>query len=379
MSSFRSRLVPLLAMLVVVISPVSPAAANQSVRTAAAEVTPIPIEFPRDDGPHDMPLEWWYVTGHLFTDTGDRYGFQMVVFKGQRDELLGYAAHVAIVDPARETFRYDERLIIGDSVSTDVPGGGFDLQLKDWHMSGANGNDRLAARLDGYAFDLETRSTKPAALHDGDGFIDYGSDQYSYYYSRTRLETAGTLEIDGQVVPVHGEAWMDHQWGDFTTWDSGGWDWFALQFDDGTELMLYVIAAPAGSPGIVDGSLVAPDGSVTLLGEEDFTVTPTRYWSSPSTGARYPSGWSVDLPTESLVLSVTPVLPGQELDTTRSTGQIYWEGEVTIDGRRGGKPVGGLGYVELTGYADTIATPEASAPVPGTPRFTGDSGASSAG
>ncbi len=44
----------------------------------------------------------------------------------------------------------------------------------------------------------------------------------------------------------------------------------------------------------------------------------------------------------------------QELNTTASTDTIYWEGEVLIDGTIGGIPSTGLGYVELTGYADGL-------------------------
>lgn len=363
----RSRMLPLLAVLIALVGMAPPAAALQGAVPATPQATPIPIEFPRDDGPHDEMIEWWYYTGHLFTESGERYGFQMVVFKGQQDDLLGYAAHVAIVDEARGTFVYDERLVIGDSVSTPVPDGGFDLEVGDWRMGGANGNDRLVGDVPGYAFDLRTRSVKPPALHDGDGFVDYGSGEYSYYYSRTRLETVGTLEIDGQAQEVRGEAWMDHQWGDFAVWDSGGWDWYSFQLDDGSEVMLYFLFASDGSPRVVDGSIVAPDGTLTVLGEEDFTITPTGSWTSPHTGIRYSSGWTVDVPAASLTLDVQPVLTDQELDTTRSTGQIYWEGQVTIEGTRNGDPVGGLGYVELTGYGQREATPEGSDAVQGTP------------
>ena len=99
-----------------------PTSASQVASPAASPVTPVPIEFPRDDGPHDVSMEWWYYTGHLYTDSGDRYGFEMVVFKAQRDDISGYAAHVAIVDPARGAFVYKERLLIDDSAATPVPG-----------------------------------------------------------------------------------------------------------------------------------------------------------------------------------------------------------------------------------------------------------------
>lgn len=363
MSSLRSHMLAFIAVLVILMSLATPAGAVQT-GTGTSPVSPVPIAFPRDDGPHDEQIEWWYFTGHLFTESGDRYGFEMVVFKLELEALVAYASHVAVVDSAGGTFSYDEQLIFGNSVSTPVPGGGYDLQLGGWHMSGANGNDRLVGNVPGYAFNLQTRSTKPAALHDGDGFVQYREDEYSYYYSRTRLETTGTLEIDGQELTVHGEAWMDHQWGDFTTWEEGGWDWFALQLDDGRDLMLYVTYASDGSPAIVDGSIVAPDGTITQLEAEDFTVTPTTSWTSPPTGITYPSGWSIELPAESLVLSVAPVLPHQELDATRSSGQIYWEGQVTVEGLQDGEAVGGLGYIELTGYRNRPAIPAAQAPVP---------------
>ena len=35
--------------------------------TPVASDAPVPVAFPRDDGPHDAGVEWWYFTGHLFT------------------------------------------------------------------------------------------------------------------------------------------------------------------------------------------------------------------------------------------------------------------------------------------------------------------------
>jgi predicted secreted hydrolase len=361
LSNPHSRVLSLLAVLISLMSLAVPAGAVQDQRGETPQVSPVAFEFPRDDGPHDERIEWWYVTGHLFTDSGDRYGFEMVVFKLKLDALVAYASHVAVVDSVTGTFSYDEQLVFGDSASTPVPGGGYNLQLGEWQMSGADGNDRLVGNVPGYAFTLQTRSTKPPALHDGDGLVEYDDGQYSYYYSRTRLETTGILEVDGQELTVRGEAWMDRQWGSFATWEGGGWDWFALQLDDGRDLMLYLTYEPDGSPAIVDGSIVAPDGSLTLLEADDFSVTPTDTWTSPQTGVTYPSGWTVDVPSESLELSVTPVLLDQELDATRSSGQIYWEGQVTVEGTQGGKPVGGLGYVELTGYGERPAIPGAQA------------------
>lgn len=316
---------------------------------ARAGDAPVPIEFPRDDGPHDVGIEWWYYTGHLVTAAGERFGFEQVFFKGRRGRLEGFAAHVAVTDVSRGRFRYDERLVPDTGVSRSAPG--FDLAIDDWSMRGANGRDTLRASIPGYGLELLLRSEKPAVLHDGDGYIAYGDGTASYYYSRTRLAVQGFVTRDGERLAVTGEAWMDHQWGDFNTFNEGGWDWFAVQLENGTELMLYLIRAPTREVVLVDGSYVAEDGALTVLEEGDFEVVAGATWSSPRSGAEYPARWTIRYPGESLELTVVPTLPDQELDTSRSTGVTYWEGEVTVDGTRDGRAIRGLGYVELTGYA----------------------------
>jgi predicted secreted hydrolase len=50
-------------------------------------------------------------------------------------------------------------------------------------------------------------------------------------------------------------------------------------------------------------------------------------------------------------MTIAPSLSDQELDTRATTGVIYWEGEAVVAATHYGRPVAGLGYVELTGYA----------------------------
>ena len=324
---------------------------------------PVPIVFPRDDGPHDTSIEWWYYTGHLTAPDGRLFGFEDVVFRGRWQGQEGVAAHFAVTDNATGTFRHAERMqgirgVVGDRAA-------LDLAIGDWAMLGEDGRDRLRASTDGYAIDLELTSTKPAALHDGDGYIAYGDGTASYYYSRTRMDVVGHLLAGEESLPVTGTAWMDHQWGDFTVYKDGGWDWYAVQLDDGREIMLYLIRDKAGKDLLVDGSVVARDGTLTSLGAGDFAVTPHGTWTSPATGVRYPSGWTVEIPSERLRLAIEPTMPNQELDTRRTTGVIYWEGEATVSGIADGREVDGLAYVELTGYApfQPIDVPTAATPV----------------
>lgn len=342
---------------------------------------PQPIELPRDDGPHDRLTEWWYYTGHLDDAAGGTWGFEYVVFRAERGGFpVTWASHLALTDEAGGRFHYAERAEIGPQVDvralvpSDGPTPAFAFAIRGadpaepatferepWLMAGAGGFDRLVASapaaevrgdpVAGFGLGLELTPRKPAALHDDDGWVDFGPAGGSYYYSRTSMAATGVIEVGGRTLPVSGTAWFDHQWGDFIAVGAGGWDWFAINLDDDREITLSLVRAADGSYPLVYGSLVAPDGSVRRLGEGDFTVTVTGSWTSPATGATYPAGWTVELPGEDLRLVLAPTVPHQELDTRATTGVIYWEGSQRVTGTSRGAPVTGRGYVELTGYA----------------------------
>src|SRR5918992_485433 len=95
----RVLLAPMLVLLVVT----SVAARGQPATPGASPAVdaPVPVEFPRDEGPHPVPIEWWYFTGHLFTEDGDRYGFEVVVFKRERGGVVAHASHAAVTDTVR--------------------------------------------------------------------------------------------------------------------------------------------------------------------------------------------------------------------------------------------------------------------------------------
>jgi predicted secreted hydrolase len=306
-----------------------------------------PVTFPLDDSPHDSLTEWWYYTGHLFGPDGERYGFEFVIFQSVRGlNPVGYAAHFAITDHQTSRFSYDERVSIGSQIGKKD---GVDLTVGDWRLQGANGDDQIDAAMPGYHLRVTTRSLKPATLHNDIGFISFGPAGDSYYYSRTRLDVTGTLEVDGREVPVTGLAWMDHQWGDFIT-AGGGWDWFAVQLSDGSDLKISIVRDDEGDVVLTFGTYVSPIGETRHVTGESIGVDATGSWQSPRTGVVYPSGWRIRVEDLEMNLVLDPVLLDQELVTDKSTGVIYWEGEVEIQGDFRGQPVTGHGYVELLGY-----------------------------
>jgi predicted secreted hydrolase len=169
------------------------------------------------------------------------------------------------------------------------------------------------------------------------------------------MTATGTLEVDGRALEVDGIAWFDHQWGDFIAVGGGGWDWFAVNLDDGTDLTFSLVRDADGTYPLVYGTVVDPDGTTRHLGRDAFTIEVTARWTSPRTGADYPAGWRIDVPGEELTIVLSPTVADQELDTRPTTGVIYWEGSQDVDATRGGSPLAGEAYVELTGYAASLA------------------------
>jgi RND superfamily putative drug exporter len=329
---------------------------------------PQPISLPRDEAPHDRLTEWWYYTGHLLTDTGLRFDFEFVIFRAERGGFpVSWASHLALTDRPNEEFWYDQRSEIGPQVDLGAALGqkdGFTLAIHGssdtgaiadtpaWAMSGLSGHDALSAATDDFGLDLSLTSVRTdPVLHDGDGWIDFAQAGGSYYYSWPRMDAVGSLVLHGKPVSVTGEAWFDHQWGDFIAVGGGGWDWFAVNLDDGTDLTLSLVRAADGTYPLIYGTLVAPSGEVTHLPGSAFTVTPTGTWTSPHTGATYPAGWQIEIPAQALSVTLQPTVPDQELDTRATTGVVYWEGSQHVGATHDGQFVGGQGYVELTGYA----------------------------
>jgi predicted secreted hydrolase len=105
------------------------------------------------------------------------------------------------------------------------------------------------------------------------------------------------------------------------------------------------------------GTWVDPLGAARHLEAKDFRITVTDFWNSPASGATYPSGWRIRIPSLDLSVAVSPAMADQEMKTPETTGVVYWEGSVEVQGSRGGEPVRGVGYTELTGYAAPFDAP----------------------
>jgi len=340
--------------------------------------TPLDWQFPRNYGAHDdYQTEWWYYTGNVKTDDGRHFGYQFTVFRrAMTPQSVStasewrtnqvYMAHFTVSDIEAQRFYHEERYsrggagLAGALPNNDQPDANYHVFLEDWAVQATDDSHTVytirAASPKGFAVDLTLTQAKAPALQ-GEGGLSAKSAEAgnaSHYYTLSRLLTEGTITVGDESFSVSGTTWKDHE---FSTSALGtnalGWDWFGLQFDDNRELMIGQIRLlDGGREPAFGGLLVLEDGATVYLPSESFTIESTGTWSSPHTGAVYPSGWDVTVAgaaigqAENLRFTVTPLQLDQELHS----GDIaYWEGAVALSG-----DVTGYGYAELTGYAQTM-------------------------
>ncbi|MEZ4767487.1 MAG: lipocalin-like domain-containing protein [Caldilineales bacterium] len=330
---------------------------------------PQPLNFPADYGPHpDYQTEWWYYTGNLDDADGRHFGYQFTIFRraalpaDQRADRASdwtadqiYMGHFALTDVAGQGYQAFERFARGGAGLAGAQADPYRVWLEDWQVEQISpGVTRLQAAAGDVALDLTLTDLKGPVLHGDKGYSQKGPDpgNASYYYSLTRLLSDGTVTVGDRSFPVQGLSWQDHEYSTSALApDQVGWDWFALQLDDGSELKVFHIRKADGSVDPFSaGSFIAPDGTLTPLSRDDFTITVHDTWRSPHSGAEYPARWTVTVPSQELQLEIEPYLADQELNVSYS----YWEGAVNFTGERNGSPVSGDGYVEMTGYAGTM-------------------------
>ena len=327
---------------------------------------PRTFRFPSDHGPHPkFRNEWWYLTGNLDGQNGERFGFELTIFRflltpsvqrkqasrWQSDQV--YIGHFAISDVGNEQFHVAQRFSRGGMGLAGARAEPFRVWVEDWSIAarpGAATTWRVQAADQDMSLDLNLTQLKPPVLNGQNGLSRKAAEpgNASYYYSISRLQTEGLLQIGTQRFAVSGFSWLDREWSSSAlSADQAGWDWFALQLDDGSELMLYQLRRLDGSRDPFSaGTWISRSGDSNHLDASEFRIEITQFWDSPL-GGRYPSAWQLSVPSLDLQLDVQPVMDDQELRTT----VLYWEGAVDVSGKRNGNKLGGRGYVELTGYA----------------------------
>ena len=338
------------------------------------------FEFPRDHFAHPaFDTEWWYYTGNLFTESGRHFGFELTFFRRSRsidapqpsawDLDQVWLAHFAVTDSREERFVVDERINRTGPGIAGADTGERRIWNGNWSLGWRPGDEErptqvLTAMNREAALRLTLEPRKPAVAHGRDGVsrkVAHDPRAVSHYLSFTRLEAAGTISVGGEEFAVTGLAWMDHEFfSDYPMEDKVGWDWMSIQLEDGTDLMLFGLRDAEGGYGPdTTGTLVDADGGARRIEFGGVDLRPGRRWRSGATGAEYPVEWRVEVPAFGLRLDVRPRIDGQEVHTEGGLLPVYWEGAVLVSGEREGRPVAGVGYLEMTGYVERFVLGDA--------------------
>ena len=317
--------------------------------------------FPRDHFEHpEFRTEWWYYTGNLRDSAGKRFGFELVFFRqGQRRDATDnrsawriddlYLAHLALTDIDGKRFFPNERL---NRSGPGIAGASFEKRRVwngNWSAQWQENRQTLEAVAEEFRFKLQLDPAKAPVINGQNGVSQKaeGAGKASHYVSFSRLSVSGELTLDGSRHAVTGTAWMDHEW--FThQLDASqvGWDWFSIQLDDGRDLMLFQLRTKTGGiDPYSSGTYIDSGGIARHLSSREFTLEPSRYWTSPNTKARYPVSWRIRVPSLALDLACEAALDHQELPAKNAAGPTYWEGAVRYSGS-----ATGVGYLEMTGY-----------------------------
>ncbi len=369
----------------------------------ARATEPNAVTFPDALGPHpDFQTEWWYYTGNLQTADGRRFGYQLTFFRravGEQRLEIGdwrseigdrrleissqmgangdgykaisnslisnlqspwrteqiYMAHFAISDIDGGEFYAVERFSRGAAGLAGAQAQPYHVWLEDWFAQEVEpGRVRLFAQTDEVTLDVVLTQTLPPILHGDGGLSPKGPEpgNASYYYSIVRQETAGTVVVGDERFEVTGLSWKDHEYSTSALSQGAiGWDWFSLQLDNGAALMFFQIRRDDGSlQAESSGTFILPDGSTQHIPLAEWNLEVLDTWTSPHNGATYPSAWRITIPALDLQLEGEALLADQELNVTTT----YWEGAVQFNGTWQGQSVSATGYIELTGYAETM-------------------------
>ena len=254
-------------------------------------IEPRTFSFPADHGPHDgYAVEWWYFTGNLTASNGRELGYQFTLFRSAivpptedvptssawRSDAA-FMGHLAVTDVTGQRFFAHERFsreAIGLAGAQAAP---FRVWLDDWQVQSddpAVQSMRLVASEGEIGLDLTLDSSQPPLLQGDAGLSQKsaGVGNASYYYSFTRLGTTGRIRVGGRDFQVTGSSWMDHEWStSLLDENAEGWDWLALQLDDGRDLLVAQVRHKSRKPEdafLALAALVEPDGAPRQLNRD---------------------------------------------------------------------------------------------------------------
>jgi predicted secreted hydrolase len=310
------------------------------------------VVIPNDDGfVNNIDVQWWYWTGHLSDENGEKFGFEVVFFAF--DSWIFFKnilAQAAVTDIKNKKYLFTEEvsfLKLPKKIFSK-----FELISKKKNISatGGNGVDILKFQIDGYELELLLESDEEPVKHYNGKTHNYIFGGDTLYYSREKMKVKGAIKIDGKEHKVTGTSWFDRQYGELYQAIFKGWQWFAIELDNDTNIMIYDFLE---KENISESFAEVLDlNGLKIFNSKEYKVKVTEKWKSPHTENIYPSGWEVEIDGKELIIK--PVLKDQELRAKHLfwIGPEYWEGACFVYDKSGMEI--GKAYVELNGFGNKL-------------------------
>lgn len=352
-----------------------PEETDEGYRVPQPDVQPI---IPAAHGAHrEYAIEWWYWVGHLQTVEGaHELGFQSTVFRlaGDSEKAVAisgdalavnqlYMSHAALSDLTAREYINTER-IYREGWQAQSAAGQLDLRVGAITAKELEGEDGFLMTIlypDAMELRLKLYPVKPLTVFGERGLSRKGGDPaaVSWYWTYTRLKVEGEWIKGDSKQMVEGNAWMDHEISSSQLGsDLEGWDWAAMQLDDGTEVKAYRLrTADGGSDPWSAVYWIDVEGQTRSVYAKDFIWKTEKLWESPQSEIAYPINVTIraiDPKDGSIqIYKLRPLLDEQEF--TGNTGSNpYWEGACEVFDAANNSI--GRAYLELAGYGGGLGS-----------------------
>ena len=287
----------------------------------------------------------WFVISHLTADENSALDLMVHYIRltpAQGEPFV--QAIVSVLDPVSGKSIAEEKVypVLQTTFSTKS----LDVRTPSGAISGNAESMRVTGDFSKVSVDLTLKHQGALLANVGNGLLPFYSD-INYEYALPSMATTGSVTIDGKRYKATGSSWFDRQWGQMAAyfWNAHQWSWMGISLDNGDRISLWDILDSGKEQAFA--TILHPDGRHELVDIEPLAKGATQIWTSEATEHRYPTRWSVSIPSLQAHFDVEPRVREQEVVSPIEAHK--YEGASTVSGEMLGKPVTGYAVVELVG------------------------------
>ncbi|MFI7453578.1 lipocalin family protein [Nonomuraea sp. NPDC049714] len=238
------------------------------------------------------------------------------------------------------------------SYATVVPENDFAWSTKELDITAPGlkwtGNaQRMSVSLDvpWGSLDVVLQARGPALNYGSTGaFPLFGQTNYEFALPDMRI--TGTVTFDGRRQQITGRSWLDRQWGPIDNAPKRHWSWMNFNMPNGDSVAIWDAVSDNGQTHTW-ATVLRKDGSYEVASVTPFADSAGKFWTSPTTGQKYPTQVTVNIPALKTRLKVHVTgKTGQEI-ILGGNGRL--EATAAFEGTYQGAKVTGKNFFEMFG------------------------------